>query len=131
MFVSSMADSDGNINEKRLCIDYLGDQNILSILFYLDVQSTLVLSTCNFFFYEISTSNCLWKAHCDRAFAPKVYCPFSRQQGNLKSVFFRSHLLKTLNMVTSKDLCSMVWNFRFKEEAGMNSCETLELLCEF
>eukprot|EP00026_Physarum_polycephalum_P011954 Phypoly_transcript_12205.p1 GENE.Phypoly_transcript_12205~~Phypoly_transcript_12205.p1 ORF type:complete len:367 (+),score=70.76 Phypoly_transcript_12205:140-1102(+) len=71
---------------------------------------------------EVANSTYVWDTMCDRLWRDKVYVPEEFRQeksnGNPKRAYFKSIDDASRKYIKDEELCSFMWNFRFKEAAG-------------
>eukprot|EP01125_Pyxidicula_operculata_P022171 TRINITY_DN8933_c0_g1_i1.p1 TRINITY_DN8933_c0_g1~~TRINITY_DN8933_c0_g1_i1.p1 ORF type:complete len:286 (+),score=26.87 TRINITY_DN8933_c0_g1_i1:39-860(+) len=92
------------------------------ILGFLDYKEVLKCGTVSKSWLMASKDNVLWVKLCNALFEGKVYLPQKfidlRNNGQARKSFFDSLKDSERTFLTTEELCSFTWDFRFKSSAG-------------
>eukprot|EP00300_Choanocystis_sp_HF-7_P022063 c21195_g1_i1.p1 GENE.c21195_g1_i1~~c21195_g1_i1.p1 ORF type:complete len:363 (+),score=63.29 c21195_g1_i1:47-1090(+) len=95
---------------------------LLLVFSYLDAKTLCTCSEVCSLWKTVSNERVLWDRLCEMLWHDKVYVPQQfvdmRAQANPKQALRCSVLDATRDRITKEELCTMQWDFRFKQVAG-------------
>jgi hypothetical protein len=95
------------------------DELFVHVLSFLDVCDLCNCSQVSKQWYLLADDSMLWKAHCRRLWADKIYvAAHIRTDHDSKRAYRQSLQDSKRRILTVDELCTMSWNFRFKASAG-------------